>query len=136
MEHISWLGVVVSALTLFVLGGVWFSALFGKVYRRELGMPATADGEDAMPPGPQFARALAGQFLAGIVMSIALAWLIGSGTVGHGTACGFVAGVLVAAALTQLAQFEGRSLTHLLLTTGYMVVGLTAAGAILGAFQG
>lgn len=135
MVNVSWLGVLVGALTLFVLGGLWFTVLFGKAYRRELGVPQPAEGESPLPPGPAFGRALAGQFLAGLAIAAVLAWLIGESSVGHGAVIGLAGGVLVAAALTQLHQFEGRSLRHLLITTGYMVVGLTAVGAVLGAFQ-
>lgn len=133
--NLSWLGILVGALALFVLGALWFTVLFGKAYRRVLGVPEPAEGESALPPGPSFAKALIGQFLAGLVIAIVLALLIGNASAAHGALVGLLGGVLVAAALTQLHQFEGRSIPHLLITTGYMVVGLTAVGAILGAFQ-
>ncbi len=131
---LSWIGALVGAVTLFVFGAIWFSALFGKAYRRELGVPEPVDGGSAMPSGPEFARALIGQFLSSLVIAFVLAWLIGDGGVGRGALVGLAAGVIVAAALTQLHQFEGRSIRHLLLTTGYMVLGITAVGAVVGAF--
>lgn len=70
-----------------------------------------------------------------LVIAIVLAWFIGNSSAGHGAIIGLAGGVLVAAALGQLHQFEGRSIRHLLLNIGYMIVGLTAVGAILGAFQ-
>ncbi len=133
--HLSWLGILVGALALFILGGIWFTALFGKAYRTELGVPEPKEGESGMPPGPQFARALIGQFIAGLIISVALAWLIGNTSAGHGALVGLLAGALIAAALLQLHQFEGKSLRHLLINVGYMLVGATAVGSIIGAFQ-
>ncbi len=135
MVNVSWLGIVVGALTLFVLGALWFTALFGRAYRRELGLAEPRDGESPLPPGPAFGRALLGQFIAGLIIAAVLAWLIGNTSAGHGAVVGLAGGVLVAAALLQLHQFEGRSLRHLLITAGYMIVGVTAVGAVLGAFQ-
>jgi hypothetical protein len=131
---ISWIGVLVGALALFVFGALWFSVIFGKAYRRELGVPEPTDGGAALPPGPSLARALVGQFLAGLVIAFVLSWLIGDGGPGRGALVGLAGGILVAAALVQLHQFEGRSIRHLLLTTGYMILGITVVGAVVGAF--
>lgn len=133
--NISWLGVLVGAVALFVLGGIWFTLLFGRAYRRELGMPEPEEGESPLPPGPALGKALVGQFVAGLVIAFALAWLIGNTSAAHGALVGLLVGVLVAAALLQLYQFEGRSVRHLLINAAYMIAGVTAVGAILGAFQ-
>jgi MFS family permease len=127
--------VIVGALALFVLGGIWFTLLFGKVYRRELGVPEPGADEGSASPGPGLGRALIGQLVAGFVMAVVLAWLVGNTSAGHGAGVGLAGGVLIAAAITQLYQFEGKSLRHLLINVGYTIVGVTAVGAILGAFQ-
>lgn len=133
--NVSWLGILVGAVALFILGGLWYMPLFGKAYRRELGLAEPGEGESPLPPGKTLGKALAGQFIAGLVITAVLAWLIGDTSAGHGAIVGLAGGVLVAAALTQLYQFEGRSLRHLLINVSYMIVGITAVGAILGAFQ-
>jgi len=133
--NVSWLGILIGALALFVLGGIWFTLLFGKAYRRELGVPDPGEGESPLPPAPALGRALAGQFIAGLIISAVLAWLIGNTSAGHGAVIGLAGGVLAAAVITQLYQFEGKSLRHLIINIGYLVVGVTAVGAILGAFQ-
>lgn len=135
MVDISWLGVLVGAIALFILGGIWFTLLFGKAYRRELGVPEPAEGEGPASPGKGFGRALIGQFIAGLVIAAVLAWLIGNTSAGRGAVVGLAGGVLIAAAIAQLYQFEGKGLRHLLINVGYMLVGVTAVGAILGAFQ-
>lgn len=131
----SLLGILVAAVALFVLGAIWYTGLFGKVYRAELGVPEPAQGASAMRAGPAFARALVGQFAASLVIAIVLAWLVGNTSAGYGALVGLAGGVLVAAALAQLHQFEGKSLRYLFLHIGYFLIGVTAVGAILGAFQ-
>ncbi len=133
--NFSWLGILVGALALFVLGAVWYTALFGRIYRRELGLAEPGDGRSALPPGRALGQALTGQLIAGLIIAVVLAWFIGNSSAGRGAIVGLGAGVLVAAALLQLHQFEGRSSRHLLLHVGYMLIGLTAVGAVLGAFQ-
>ncbi len=133
--NISWLGILVAAIALFILGGVWYMPLFGRAYRRELGLSEPTEGESALPPGKTLGKALAGQFIASLIVAAVLAWLVGNNSAAHGAVVGLAGGLLVAAALLQLYQFEGRSLRHLFINTGYMIVGITAVGAILGAFQ-
>ena len=131
MDHISWIGVVVGAVALFILAAVWYTALFGKAFREELGVNDSAD--DA---GPELGKALVGQLIASLVMAGVLGWLIGAGGVDRGAGVGLAGGVLVAAALGQFYLFEGRTIRHLSINVGYIVIGLTAVGAIIGAFQG
>ena len=38
MPAVNWLAVIAAALSSFVLGGVWYSALFAKVWQREAGL--------------------------------------------------------------------------------------------------
>lgn len=133
MDNISWIGVAAGTLALFALGGVWYTFLFGRIYSAELGVaePAAGDAPQAPP-----VTALGGQLLAGLAMTVVLAGLIGEvGSVGGGTVVGLTGGVLVAGALGQFWLFEGRTLRHLAINVGYIVVGLTIVGTVLGAFQ-
>lgn len=130
MEHISWIAVLVGAVTLFVLGAVWYSALFAKAFREELGV---GDGDE---PGMDLGKALIGQFIAGLVLSLVLAWLIGPSGSDRGLGIGLAGGLLVAAALGQFYLFEGRTIRHLAINVGYILIGLAAVGAIIGAIQG
>jgi len=133
VDNISWLGVGLGALSLFVLGALWYTLLFGKAYREELGVAEPAPGDAPQAPP---VKELGGQLLTGLVMAFVLAWLVGApGSAGHGTLVGLAGGVLVAAALTQFWLFEGRTVRHLAINVGYVVVGLTIAGTIVGAFQ-
>lgn len=50
MDDVSWVGVLVGALALFVLAAIWYTALFGRAYRQELGVPGPNENEPAKAP--------------------------------------------------------------------------------------
>lgn len=130
MNEISWVGVAVATVAIFVVSALWYGAAFSTLYRKELGISTEPQDADK-GPAPTF---FLWQFLAAVVMVVALAYFLGETTVGQGALGGLVAGILVSAAQVQLFQAEGKSRTILLLHIGYFLVGLTAAGAVLGAF--
>lgn len=132
MDAISWIGVGVAALALFVFGALWYGLAFGNLYRTELAVPEPEEGEPAQGANPLFYVL---QLATGIVMALVLAWFLGEATVTEGLLAGLAAGVLVAAAHVQLHLAEGKSRTILVMHIGYFIIGLAAAGAVLGAFQ-
>lgn len=86
MEHISWAGVGVAGLAVFIFGALWYGLIFGKLYRRELGVPAEPTGDGDTGPMPSFFIV---QLAAALVMSLALAFLLGEDpTVGAGAIIG------------------------------------------------
>lgn len=132
MDSISWWGVLVGALTLFVIGAIWYTPLFGKAYYKAI---------HATEPDPSEANAAVmtrffiGQFFSALVVAGALAWLTRDvDSVGRGALYGLVAGILAAALQCQLSLADTRAKSLLAINAGYFVVGLTAVGAVLGAF--
>ena len=126
---ISWLGVLLAALATFVVGGLWYSVLFAKVWQREAGVT-----DDQLKRGT--VRVFVGSFLLGLVMAVVLAAFIGDGGAGFGALAGLAAGAAwVAAALGINYLFERRSLTLFAINASYNVVAFTAMGAIIGALQ-
>lgn len=136
MEHISWLGVGLAGLTVFIIGALWYGLIFSKLYRRELGVPdQPADGDKG--PTPMF---FVWQLLAGILLVAPLAWFLAGSTSGEatlveGAVAGFAAAVIVSAAQWQLFQAEGKSWKVLVLHIGYFIVALKLAGVVLSFFQ-
>jgi hypothetical protein len=127
---ISPLGVLLAALSAFLIGGLWYSALFAKPWRRAAGV---ADAELATGA----LRIFAGSFVLALVIALSLAAFIGHRGVLFGTFAGLAAGAtFVAPALGVNYLFERRSLRLLAINAGYNAVAFTAMGAILGAFQG
>jgi hypothetical protein len=126
---INWLGVLLAALATFVVGGVWYSVLFAKVWQREAGVT-----DEQLKRGT--VRVFVGSFLLALVMAAVLAAFIGDGGAGFGMLAGLAAGVAwVAAALGINYLFERRSLTLFAINASYNVVAFTAMGAIIGALQ-
>jgi hypothetical protein len=126
---INWLGVLLAALATFVVGGVWYSVLFAKVWQREAGVT-----DEQLKRGTVLV--FVGSFLLALVMAAVLAAFIGDGGAGFGMLAGLAAGVAwVAAALGINYLFERRSLTLFAINASYNVVAFTAMGAIIGALQ-
>ena len=126
---INWLGVLLAALATFVVGGLWYSVLFAKVWQREAGVT-----DEQLKRGT--VRVFVGSFLLALVMAVVLAAFIGDGGAGFGTLAGLAAGVAwVAAALGINYLFERRTLTLFAINASYNIVAFTAMGAIIGALQ-
>jgi hypothetical protein len=69
LSEISWLGVLLAFIAYFVLGGLWFTVLFGKPYRISLGK----ENDPPQKPAPIF---IIGPAVCCLVITIASATLI------------------------------------------------------------
>jgi hypothetical protein len=129
MDELSILGVILAALAFFFIGALWYTILFGKLWRADMGI-----GEDEVgSPNPLM---FVGSILCGVVIAVTLGLLIGD----QGTACGLKIGAgtgfgIGAAVMAQNAIYESRSVRFWAINAAYVVVGLAAMGAILGALQ-
>jgi hypothetical protein len=122
--------VLAAALSAFVIGGLWYSLLFGAAWKRANRF--TADPPAAGPKGFAIAFALC------LVMAFNLAMYLNAPgtTLAWGATAGFLAGFgWVAMSLGVISVFENRPLSYVLVNGGYVTVALTAMGAILGAWR-
>ncbi len=127
--NINWLAVLLAALASFIVGGLWYSVLFAKVWQREAGVT-----DEQLKHGT--VRVFVGSFLLAAVMAVVLAVFIGSGGAGFGALAGLATGAAwVAAALGVNYLFERRSLMLFAINASYNIVTFTAMGAIIGAMQ-
>lgn len=69
MQTINWLAVLAAAVSIFVLGGLWYSALFGKAWQRLSGAPPKEQGGH---PAKVFGLA----FVFGLIAAIVYAWIM------------------------------------------------------------
>jgi hypothetical protein len=131
MPHVNWLAVLAAAVSSFVLGGIWYSALFSKPWQ------AAAGVSDAQMKGGNKPAMFAGAFLLSLVQAVVFAFFEGpTATVQFGAAIGFAAGLCwVAAGIGMTYIFERRSLKLLLINGGYATLQFTIIGAILGAWH-
>ena len=133
LNEINWLAVVAAAVSMFIIGGVWYSPiLFGKVWLRANGF--TVEQVKTFSK----ARAFAGAFFLALVMSANLAMFLADSktTLLWGMTAGALAGLgWVAAGFAVVALFENRSWSYILVNGGYQIVAFVSMGAILGAWR-
>jgi len=123
------LAVLAAAVSMFVLGGLWYSLLFAKPWQRAAGVT-----DEQLKTGAP--RIFIGSALIAIVIAASLAAFIGSGGVTFGLFAGLAGGLtFVAAALGILYLFERRSLRLWAINAGYVVIAFTLMGLIIGLLQ-
>lgn len=125
------LALVAAVVAMQVLGFLWYGPFLGKVWMRAMGKGRE---ELAGSSGPIIIS-----IITTTVAVIGLAWMIGSNVspdVGTGALYGLIVSIaFVATAIVTSAAYESKSWTIALIYIGYNVVGLTMAGAILGAWR-
>jgi MFS family permease len=131
MPHMNWLAVLAAALSSFLLGGIWYSALFAKPWQAAAGV-----SDEAMRGGNK-PLMFGAAFLLSLIQSVVFAFFEGpTATVTFGAAIGFAAGLCwVAAGLAMTYVFEKRGLKLLAINGGYATLQFTLIGTILGAWH-
>lgn len=129
--QINWLAALVAALATFVLGGLWYGPLFGRVWLRMSGLTEEQAKRANMP------FILGVSFLLELVASIVLAMFIGpDATFGFAVAAAAAVGACwVAPALGVVYLFEQRPFAHWAVNAGFQVVAFTLMGVILGVWR-
>jgi hypothetical protein len=130
MPEVNYLAVGLAALSAFVLGGLWYSLLFGKQWAA-----LTGQSEEKLKSGNP-AIVFGGAFLLNLIAAFVLAMFIGPMGVKFAVAAGASVGLCwVAASLGVNYLFERRPLGLWLINGGYFTLQFTAMGAIIGAFN-
>ena len=105
-SNINWLSVIVAAVSSFMVGGLWYGPLFGKVWMKEFGFTEEQLAERNM--GMVFGLALLLAFIASINLEMFIGY---EADMAFGATAGFAAGFgWVATLLGILYLFEARSL--------------------------
>ena len=128
MGQINYLAVIAAAISAFLLGGLWYSALFGKSWMAASGMTEerARQANQAKVFGVAFIWSLLGAYVFAMFLGPAPAF-------GFATAAGFAAGLFwVAGSFAINYEFEQRPGRLLLINGGYHTLQYTLYGAILG----
>jgi hypothetical protein len=130
--EINYLAVLVAALSLFVIGFLWYSPLlFANTWMKEAGL--TKEKVEKANMG----KVLGLSFLLSLIICFNLAAFLGpdAGLV-WGISAGALAGAgWVAASIGILYLFESRSFTLFAINAGYFIVSFMVAGGIIGVWQ-
>lgn len=126
---INWIAVIAAAVSSFVLGGVWYSTLFAKVWQGAAGL------SDAQIKGGNPALIFGGSFVLALIAATTFAIFLGPEIdAATGALYGLTAGLCwVAASFGMNYLFERKSLVLFLINGGYHTLQFTLIGAILGA---
>lgn len=129
---INYFAVLISAVVYFLIGSIWFSVLFGKLWQKEMKF-SKEDVEKAKKKNMTTAYII--NFIATVVSVYVLAvfaGLLGVNSIGSGAYLGFLVWVgFFAATAIGTILWEGKSLELYLINMGYHLVSLVIAGAIL-----
>lgn len=133
-SQIAWWPVLAASVAHFMLGGLWFAALFGRQYARALGI-------EARPATKPEARFLIGPFVCSAVNIIATSWLIdalGITRQADALVLGVVVGVGYLAAMTvniAINPLFPRPFHYALINAPMFILGSVMSCAILVAMR-
>ena len=131
MPAVNWLAVIAAAISMFVIGGVWYSVLFQKQWMAANGFT----DEDMKRGNPAVIFCIA--FVLSLLIAANLAFFV-SGVPDLGAVIGYsvAAGLGWAAfALSVVALFERRPLMYHIINGGYLTVAFVVMGLILGMWR-
>jgi hypothetical protein len=132
MFTLSPLPLLVSAAAYWILGALWYSALFGGIWSRGL------ESQGITVPKPssgEIARKFVGTFVANLVTVIAVGWVINA--TGTSNLAGAVnVGLLLGGAVTAMGlavsyTWEGKPRANFLIDASYHTAGTVACAVIL-----
>ena len=129
--EINWLAVIAAAASSFVLGGLWYGALFGNAWLKAAGLTK----ERAMAGNK--ALMFGGAFVLSLISAATFALFLG-GDVNAvtGALYGLCAGLTWVAASYGISYlFEMRPLSLWVINGGYHTLQFTLIGLILGAWR-
>lgn len=134
---VNWIAAIAAAGATFFLGGLWYTALFGKRWRELQGITdaQVAELQKRRPP-PLF---FGGMLASYLVLSLAIALLFQAAGV-TSAARGALAGLLLwigpAAAIRMTDHLSGdRPIGVLAIDSSFQLIYLVGIGAILGGWQ-
>ena len=131
MPAVNWLAIVAAAISMFVIGGLWYGPLFAKPWQRAAGLSDEQVKSGNMP----LIFGLA--FVLSLLMAANLAFFV-AGVSGLGAVIGYsvAAGLGWAAfGLSVVALFERRPLSYHLINGGYLTIAFVVMGLILGLWR-
>jgi hypothetical protein len=133
ISTLNWLAVIVAALSIFLIGGLWYSPiLFGKVWMKENNF-----SDENLKKG-NMTKIFGLTFLFSIVMAFNLAMFLNDAntTTSWGAIAGFLAGFgWVAMSIFTIGQFERKSTKYMLIHGGYVTISFVVMGLIIGLWR-
>jgi small-conductance mechanosensitive channel len=134
---VNYLAVLVAALAAFLLGGLWYTALFGRKWRELQGITEekVKEMQARRPPAAFFG----GMMASYLILALAMAWLFGGLGI-DSAASGMIAGLLIwlgpAAAIGMTGHLASdKPIGVYAIDTSFQLLYLIGMGAILGGWR-
>jgi Protein of unknown function (DUF1761) len=137
--HLNWLAILVALIASFLLGSLWYGPLFGKAWKKEMGVP-----ENVKPSGAEVLKSIGlnviGTFLTAYVLAHEVqVWRPSSwnaGTDASPAVYGFFGGFFpwlgfMVPVLLNAVAFERKSWKLFFINAAYLFVSLQIIGMIL-----
>ena len=136
LSHANYWAILVAAVAYFMLGSLWFSALFGSVWSKEVEKHGVKITE---PAKSDIAKKMLQTFIGNALAAVSIAYIAfvcGSGNWLAGAKLGLLCGIGFAAVGISIAYtWESRSIKLLAIDCGYAVTGITICGIIVSAWH-
>ena len=124
----NWLAVVVATLAFFAVGAIWYTALFGKVWQREVGL-----SDEQLTGGRNMMLIMGTCFVLEFIVCLTVGhmfdFLAPSDRAKMMIAVGLALGVM-APAIGINYLYQRKSLKLFLIDAGHFIVGMAAVGAV------
>src|ERR1700736_2214929 len=128
----NWLPILCAGLAYWVLGYVWYSLLFGKIWAAE---QTRFRGKRAPPSGGEMLTKMLGPFFCNLLAAGAMAYLVKRTAIldlSHSLRLAAAGGIgFAGTALTMSSIWEGKSTKHWIIVAGYNFVGAILVVMIL-----
>jgi hypothetical protein len=137
VSQVNWASVAVAGVAAFMIGGIWYSALFGKLWIREQGWSdeKVAQMKATMSPG----KFLAGMMACCLVLAVAVEFLVVAlnlRTAAAGACLGAILWLGPAAAIGMMGHIASqRRIGLYLIDTGHQLACLVTQGLILAVWR-
>ena len=124
----NWLAVVVATLAFFAVGAIWYTALFGKIWQREVGL-----SDEQLTGGRNMMLIMGTCFVLEFIVCLTVGhmfdFLAPSDRAKMMIAVGLALGVM-APAIGINYLYQRKSLKLFLIDAGHFIVGMAAVGAV------
>ena len=140
--HINYLAVLVAGVAYFMIGFLWYSVIFGKIWTKLMGFDKL-DKKKQAALKKKMGSSMAFNFLATLLTAYCMAWSIQSGagfyhisgvTLGLQTGFWIWLGFIATSQLNDVL-WGGRPFKLYLLNVGYYLISYLAVGTVLAVWQ-
>jgi len=135
LSELNYLAILVSGAIYWILGGIWYAAIFSKPYQAALNFSPEVKAQAQK----DFPKALAVHFISGLISSVVLAIIVksaGEDSFVDGMLCGLIMWLGFALTINlNYLMFEKRPTPLFLINNGFFLIAFAIIGGILAVWS-